>query len=186
VAIQRRYLPKTGRFELFPSLGMVINNSFYWNTILGARAGYYFSEQFGIEATFAFISSNARKVTDDLEDNLNVEIADIVIPESYYGADLKWSPLYGKLGLSGDSVVPFDMYFSLGGGVTQTNQETTPFSAHIGTGQIFAISKAIAFRWDLSLYNYTTDTKGGTISGSFTDLYLSMGVSIFFPEASYR
>ena len=184
--IQRRFLPKTSRFELYPNMGLVVNNSFFWNTILSARFGYNFSEQWGIEGTFAFISSTARKVTDDLEDNLNVEIADIVIPEGYYGADIKWSPLYGKLGLSGNTIVPFDMYFSLGGGLTQTNQETAPFSIHAGTGQIFAISKAFAFRWDLSFYHYSTDTRGGTISGSFTDLYLSMGVSLFFPKATYR
>lgn len=184
--IQRRYLPKTGRFELFPSLGLVANNAFYWNVILGLRFGYYFTESFGLEANIAFISSSSRKVTDDLESNLSVEISEIVIPKGYYGLDFKWSPVYGKMGLSETTIVPFDMYFLAGGGVTQTNQDTSPFTGHIGTGQIFALSKVAAFRWDLGWYFYSTETREGTISGSFTDMYLSLGVSFFFPEAKYR
>jgi outer membrane beta-barrel protein len=184
--IQKRFLPKTSRFEIFPSLGLVANNAFFWNAILSAKIGYYFTESLGVEAGFSFISSDARGVTTNLEDNLSVEIEEIVIPESYMGLDFKWSPVYGKLGLSGDSIVPFDMYFLLGGGVTQTNQDTSPFTVHVGTGQIFAISKMSAFRWDLGWYFYSTDSKEGTISGSFTDMYLTVGLSLFFPDARYR
>ncbi|MGE0632302.1 MAG: hypothetical protein AB7O96_07840, partial [Pseudobdellovibrionaceae bacterium] len=66
---------------------------------------------------------------------------------------------------------------------------------HIGTGQNFAMSKSWAFRWDFSWNFYSANAKIETAPNSrvfetkrqsFNNLYLSLGLSWFFPEASYR
>lgn len=190
--IQRRYLPKTQRFEFYPNIGLVTNNAFFFNALGSLRLGYYLTERWSIEAIGSFFFDSQSSVTKDLKEKKSVNTQSLILPEMYYGLDLKWSPIYGKMGMFNDKIVPFDMYFSLGGGITDTNQDTTPFTIHVGTGQIFAINKWSAFRWDLSAYHYTSRTNvvvnGNNVAkdDSFTDIELTIGVSFFFPEASYR
>lgn len=187
--IQRRYLPKTSRFEFFPSVGAMVNNPFFFNSMIGLRLGYNLTEKWGIEANFGYIMPARQRITKDLESDKQIFTSSFIIPEMFFGADLRWSPIYGKMSFFNSSIVPFDMYFSAGGGITTTNQDTSPMTIHLGTGQIFALSKGVAARWDVSAYMYNSSTsvpEDGAQEGSFVDLYVSLGMSFFFPEASYR
>lgn len=184
--IQRKFLPKTGRLEFYPNAGWILNDVFFFNPVLGGRLGYYFTEQYGVEATYFASSKSERQVTKNIRDR-GVVTEGLVFPESYYGLDFKWSPVYGKMGYFTKSVIPFDHYFMFGGGVTQTNQKTNPTTIHLGTGQNYALSKWLAARWDVSFYWYQSSTTvGGVGGGSFMNLHLTLGVSFFFPEAQYR
>jgi outer membrane beta-barrel protein len=191
--IQKRFLPKSQRFELNPNVGLVTNNAFFRTSFLQARLAYAFTEKLALEFTGAYFMDQKYKVTQDLKSKAHVDTKSLLLPEMYYGADVRWSPIYGKMGSFSEGIVPFDMYFSGGGGIMKTNQDTTPFAIHAGTGQIFALSKAMAFRWDLSMYFYSSDTApagnsggGAKNSQSFTDVQLSLGMSFFFPDATYR
>lgn len=189
--IQKRFLPKSQRFEFNPNLGFITNNAFFMTTYLQGRLAYAITEKWAIEATVALFMDQKYKVTKDLEKEPNpVETKSLLLPEMYYGADIRWSPIYGKMGSFSDGIVPFDMYFSLGAGVMDTNQEESPMAIHIGTGQIFGINKWMAFRWDLSSYMYSSEVVKSNGSGkntdSFTDVQLSLGMSFFFPDATYR
>jgi outer membrane beta-barrel protein len=190
--IQKRFLPKTSRFEFYPNLGFVTNNAFFFSAFIQGRLGYGLSEKWTIEAIAAFFTNSKYKVTKDLKDKESVDTESHLLTKGYYGLDLRWNPLYGKMGVFDHGILPFDMYFSLGAGMMSTNQSTNPMAIHIGTGQIFAIKKSMAFRWDLSGYFYSSDTKvassgkSGTNHESFQDIQLGIGMSFFFPEAKYR
>jgi outer membrane beta-barrel protein len=183
--IQRRYLPKTGRFEFYPNLGFIINDAFFTNTVASGRLGFYFSESYSLELQALILGTQERKITKDLNDNRGVTTRSLVTPQSYYGLDFKWSPVYGKMGSFNSSIVPFDLYFSGGGGMTKTNQGENVFTTHVGTGQIYALAKWAAFRWDLSWYFYSAKATTGS-SGTFTNIYAMVGLSFFFPGAKYR
>ncbi|MES2769040.1 MAG: outer membrane beta-barrel domain-containing protein [Bdellovibrionota bacterium] len=188
--IQKRFLPKSQRFEFNPNLGLITNNAFFMTTFLQGRLAYAITEKWAIEAIVAVFMDQKYKVTKDLEDEASVQTTSLLLPEMYYGADIRWSPIYGKMGSFSEGIVPFDMYFSLGAGIMDTNQEDSPLAIHVGTGQIFGLNKWMAFRWDLSGYMYSSEvTKSngtGKNSDSFTDVQLSLGMSFFFPDATYR
>ncbi|MCB0364840.1 MAG: outer membrane beta-barrel domain-containing protein [Bdellovibrionaceae bacterium] len=190
--IQRRFLPKTKRWEFAGSLMGTINNPFFTNLGAALRGGYYFEEKYGVEAVYFFLSSNERAVTDNLRTKRNVKTESLVTPEGYIGADFKWTPMYGKMTFMNKRIVPFDFYFSAGIGLTKTDQGGNEPTVHLATGQAFALSKKMAVRWDLSWNLYQAKTKvvkSGTERETTTnqdDLYLSLGVSFFFPEATYR
>ena len=187
--IQIRYLPKTSRFELFPNLGVLVNNPFFMNFDAGARLAYGISEKFAIEANFMYIMSTKQKVTTDLMAAPHfVQTSAFVTAQTFYGADIRWSPIYGKMGFFNKSIVPFDMYFSGGAGIMNTTQNTSPMAFHLGTGQIFALSKGTAVRWDVSAYFYNSapNTTSSVKTDSNTDIYVNLGMSFFFPEATYR
>lgn len=183
--IQKRYLPKTGRFELHGGLTTITNDSFYLSGGGEARIAYYFREAHGVEFLYFKFGTTERQITTDLRDINAVATTSLIRPNSYIGLDYKWTPMYGKLTLFNQRLVPFDLYFSFGVGGTGTSASSAAPTVHLGTGQLFALSKKTAFRWDFS-WNFFAD-KG--ISGtyqSFNNLFLSAGVSFFYPEAKYR
>ena len=114
--------------------------------------------------------------------------SNFVSPRGFYGLDFKWIPSYGKMTWANRKITPFDLYFSLGAGMTPTNQGSSEATLHLGTGQTFALSKSNAIRWDLSWFMFTsasTIDKSGTRS-LYHNVLFSIGWSWFFPEANYR
>jgi outer membrane beta-barrel protein len=186
--IQKRFLPKTKRFEAYGGMSGILNDKFFSSFGLSSRIGYSFSERYGIELVSFLLTTTERQVTSDLRDRRGVTTTNFVTPKSYYGVDFKWTPVYGKMTWLNKRITPFDLYFSGGMGMTNTNQSRSEPTFHVGTGQIFAITKSSAFRWDFSwnFYSASSGVTGATQSGSYNNLLITLGASFFFPEATYR
>jgi outer membrane beta-barrel protein len=86
----------------------------------------------------------------------------------------------------GNMITPFDLYFAAGLGLTSTNARFSEPTVHLGTGQIFAINKSLAFRWDFSWNFYSARNTVTSDLSNQNNLFMSMGASFFFPEAKYR
>lgn len=185
--IQKRFLPKTGRFELFGGALLTLNDVYFLSGGLTGRFAYNFSERYGVELVAIYLQTTEREVVDDLKD-LGVQTQSFVTPETFIGLDFKWSPVYGKMTYRDRKITPFDLYFSIGAGMTGTNMGSSEPTLHLGTGQTFALSKSMAFRWDFSwnVFSAATDSKAGGDSSMYNNLYLTVGMSLFFPEATYR
>lgn len=186
--IQRKFLPRTQRFEFSGNLLISTNNQFFNNIGLGLKAAYGFTEAYGIEATYLFLGSSARDVTTSLEDNQKIATTSLVQPESYMGLSFKWTPVYGKIAWFERKIIPFDLYFTPGLGVTSTANGGSESTVSIGAGQLFALSKATAVRWDFvwNFYQATTVDNGQSSKQNQNDLFLMIGYSFLFPEAKYR
>ncbi len=184
--IQKRYLPHTGRFEAYIAANTILNDAFFTTIGADGRLAYYFTERYGVELQAMGMISSDRRTTEDLR-KASVATTSFVQPKSYFGLDFKWSPVYGKMTYRNRRIIHFDMYFSAGGGSTSHSQGSSP-TIHLGTGQNFALTKAMTFRWDLGLNMYSATSTVGTsrASSSYQNLFLGAGVSWFFPEASYR
>ena len=155
--IQKRFLPKTGRFELFAAPSIVLNDPFFMVSGANIRLGYYFREMYGFELTAWMMSKSDRQSTKDLA-RKTVTTTSLISPKNYLGAAFKWAPIYGKFSFFNRTIIPFDHYFNFGLGQTQTSRDENAYTLNLATGQNFAISKAWAFRWDLTwnLYQATT------------------------------
>ena len=188
--IQKRFLPKTGRFEFAASLMQNLNNPFFNSFGVAARAAYYFRERYAAELLGAFASTSSRQVTNDLLHNRQISTDNVVTSKGFYAVAFKWNPIYGKITLLNKSIVPFDLNFNFGLGVTPLMNNSTAPTLHIGTSQVFAWTKSIAFRWDLVWNMYqasiTDPSNGQKGTLNQNDLFLGVGMSFFFPEATYR
>ena len=196
--IQRRFLPKTGRFEAYIAGGTNLNDAFFVGNGLQGRFGYYLSERWGIEAVASLFNNSDREVTQELKDR-GVQTLGQVSTDTFYGIDIKWTPIYGKYAYFNEKIVPFDLYFSFGLGITDpkigepeegsnlTVQDPgQPLTIRFGTGQIFALTKWMAFRWDLSWHFFNVQSPIDDSESLQNNLFLNLGISFFFPEAKYR
>ncbi|MCM2281499.1 MAG: outer membrane beta-barrel domain-containing protein [Bdellovibrionaceae bacterium] len=186
--IQKRYLPKTKRFELFAGASGILNDAFFMSVGLMGRVGFYFSERYGLEANAWMLNTSEKQITSDLRMKRGVATESFISAESYYGLDFKWTPIYGKMAWNNKTITPFDLYLSAGGGVTGTNSGASEPTLHVGAGQIFALSKGRAFRWDFSWNFFSAESAVATSRGRsmYNNLFLTVGMSWFFPEATYR
>lgn len=191
--IQKKYLPKTGRFQLYAAGGLTTNSP--WFTNLGAKLnlGYHFNESFGLELSGIFLTNTENSSAKDLRANNNLQPDKFVTTKYNVGLDLIWSPIYGKITTLDNRIIPFDMYFAFGGGSSgTTSQEKNVPTFHVGTGQIFALSKSMAVRWDYSWNFYQATPVADAASttapskSTYNDLIFTAGISFFFPEADYR
>ena len=188
--ITRRFLPKTDRFEASFGTGMLVNDAFFDDIDMSGRLGFHFSEQYSAELSLFKVIPSARDVISGLQ-NHGVQTSSLVTPLMYFGADLKWCPIYGKMAFLNRKIIHFDHYFTVGGGSTVTNAATSAPTLQFGTGEIFALNKNWAFRWDLDWMSYSVATNsitgaGGSINQTINNIYVTLGFSFFFPGATYR
>jgi outer membrane beta-barrel protein len=183
--LQKKYLPKTNRFQAYAGTGLITNDAFF-NTLAGSlKFGYFFVENMGIEASYVALTTSEAKSNKELKEIQGVTTENLVYPKSYMGLDFMWVPIYGKVTYYNQRILNFDMYFTFGMGNTEIQNSLTASTFHVGTGQIFALSKAFSLRWDFSWSFF--DAKQVDLSTStVNNLLLTAGVSFFFPEAKYR
>lgn len=190
--LQKRYQPKSKRFQATLALGGITNDPWFMGMGLSGRFAYHFTEAWGIEGTFTALSNSEREAAKELYENNRVSTSSIVATKGYMGIDAYWSPIYGKMSLQNRRIIPFDMYFTAGMGQSNVDGATSSSVSafHVGTGQIYAINKSWGFRWDFSWNTFSAPQKdattGKTSATQFNNLILMLGGSFFFPEAKYR
>lgn len=190
--IQKKYLDKTSRFEFWIAGALALNSQFH--NLFGANAAfsYHFNETWGLELQGAYFTNMEKSITNNLSTKQNIATKSIVVPEAFYGLSLRWSPIYGKISLREKTINPFEMYFSLGGGMTMTEDGQSVPTIHGGVGQVYPMNKNTTFRWALS-YNFFSANARADLNGSIRGqkvnsslFYLSAGVSFFFPFSEAR
>jgi outer membrane beta-barrel protein len=185
--IQKRFLPKTNRFQFFAGLASVMNDPWFNGIGFNTKFAFNIREAWGVELTGIFLNNSQRDSIKELNSQNNISTGSFIATKSYFGLDVLWIPIYGKMSLSNSRIVPFDFYFSGGGGSTSVEQGTGGSTFHLGTGQIFALSKYSAVRWDFSWNSYSgKPDAAGFQPSTFNNLILSLGLSFFFPGAGYR
>jgi len=190
--IQKRYMPKTNRFEFSSTIGTSVNNAFYTNWGFVGKLGYYWNEQWGLEAMYYWLNSSQRDITNKLHDKQGVETRSLVVPENFLGLAVKWVPIYGKVAWFNKRIIPFDLFFAAGGGLSKTGLNESEPTVHLSAGQLFYVSKSWGVRWDIAINSYNAKIlkSNGTslveTSKYQTDLFMAIGAVFYFPEASYR
>lgn len=185
IVLQRNYMPKTERFQVFGGLAFLPTDVFYKTLGLQVRTAYHFTEAWGLELTGLFLGSVRSAELSDVESKQNVNVEALVSPKTYYGLDVYFNSVYGKAAFNERKIIPFEVYFTGGIGKmsTATSQNLNAF--HLGMGQLFSVSRSNALRLDLSLLSYNSLTVTGD-SQLTNNLLLTVGFGHFMPEAQYR
>ena len=184
--LQKRYQPKTERFQFNAGFSYMTNDPWNMASGLNLKLAYGFTEAWAFEGLYYSMNSSAKEDVSLLNKNHNVDTSALIATKSIVGAQVVWTPMYGKISLLNRRIVPYDMYFSAGAGnaTLAGGDSTSANSILAGTGQVFALTKGMGFRWDLLLNRFTAKTEGN--QQTFNNLVLSLGFSFYFPEVSKR
>ena len=151
--VQNRKYPKSGKFELGLSYGMLSADPFIDDTTLGAFVGYHFSEFWGLRAFYWKDSTSKSDGWNKAQTQSNIFI-NTNAAQSFTGAEIKFVPMYGKLSLLGKQIIYFDFNLFAGGGIRKTESGSI-FSPVIGFGQQFYFTKYFVCGIDYRLMHYT-------------------------------
>jgi len=189
---------KEGRHELTPTLGLSLGDAFFTKYMLGIEYGYHLAETWMLGFNFSYaLSTPSGAVTRcnssgqgcrlPTKEELSRAPGDF---GSMAGIDLSWAPLYGKISVLAESVLHFDTYLLVGGGVLQTRitppsgtklEEAFTPEIHLAIGQRYVLSRSAALRFEVRDVLYQTELQGKTGPGKSiqNQLLFSLGLSFF-------
>ncbi|OGR03690.1 MAG: hypothetical protein A2284_14145 [Deltaproteobacteria bacterium RIFOXYA12_FULL_61_11] len=189
VVQKKRYL-KRGKVEITPKGGIVVNDNFLKVNPVGLTFDIFFSEYWALELEGLYVITSKTSFTEYLEQDFDI------VPEynsqTWQGiGSLQWCPLYGKMSFLAGTIIPYDMFFTLGGGMVGTDSGAYPLGS-FGFGQRFFLFPLLVLRFDLK-FNYIKEkiqvldpTTGNAIEGELRpndkfDFGVFGGLSLFLP-----
>lgn len=169
--VQDRTYTREGRLSAGLFSGVMSSEPFYFYLPIGARLGYHFSNQLGVEVEGSFVDAQGvlthnTKLTNFLDDSRESFDADKHTEDRYLWrshAVVNWSPLYGKLAFLQRKLTHFDFNLSAGAGAVSVerpseNRESVSTTVVpevvLGTGIQFFATPDLAIRADGRLYLY--------------------------------
>ncbi len=187
--LQRRYMPKSGRVQIYGGLSSVVNDPWSSTNGYNGRLAYGITEAFGIEVAVYGLDSTLSRAAMRLSEQHNINSQSFGTTSGFTGGYLMWTPFYGKLSYRQQKIVSFDTYVNFGYGSTVINtvqpgkqgvsiSSTQGFS--LGGGQVYSINRSFGLRWDLTWNRYDLPI------GGVDNLLFTLGFSLYVPEASYR
>jgi len=118
--IQKRYLQKTFRGELNVSLSSIINNKFFYVAGASGHLGFFVRDAHSLGIESYAMGLAEKLVSSDLIKPPNRILPySFVVSQLYSGVYYKWSPVFGKFAILDRDVVYFDMFFTIGMGMTK-------------------------------------------------------------------
>lgn len=199
--VSGRLLVKSGRQEFTPSLGMSLGDPFFTKYMVGLRYAYHLGEQWsvGVGGFWAESTPSGAVTTCDSRglDCRTPTAEDLARAPGAFnlllGADVSWAPLYGKISVLAESVLHFDTYVAVGGGVLQTRHippgrldSVEAFAPHgsIAVGQRFFLTRHATLRLELRDLVYPLEIQGrtGPETSLQNQLLFSVGLSVFFGQ----
>lgn len=204
--IQNRTFSKAGKLYLSAVYGTLMNDPFAKAKPFGAHVGYYFTEDFGIEASYLATSSEPSDSVTKFKSLGSTVKPNYNLPGNSYALSATYTPFYAKLAFMNMAIMYFDMGFTAGFGMTEYEQvvqardggglpivgqdtkvkQTAPHF-EIGVMQQLFLSKNFAFRLDIKNSFFTetiapydnTATGAKDESGSKNNTYITFGLTLF-------
>ena len=199
--LQRKTFLKLGRWEAAPHVAFVANDPFLNRYIVGTSLAYNITEIFALEASFDFSPDlderDWKPLTTQLveENHVSPDISKL----TYFGSlTFQFSPIYGKVALSGRNIINFDIFGNFGFGITRTaddlealqatgdpRAEATQFQAHpttnFGGGLRIIFNENLAARVEARSLVYI-ETVNSTTLEMKNNFILQGSMSFFFPN----
>lgn len=201
-----------GRFEVSPGIGLSVRDAFFTKVFFGAALTYHFTESIAVSArggyNLSLISGAAQictagtsstppscrsptleELTTQLESNGTRSTANVAygLNTVLASVDFQWAPIYGKLSLSAERMLSFNMYALLGPSLVMYGPNSElGVGGNVGLGFRFFLNKFLTIRTELRdniYYERGVGTNAdGEPNGSLRNqLMVEFGFSIFLP-----
>lgn len=178
--VQKRLFQKAGRHELSAMGGLYAADLLSSSYLLQGAYTYHFTEDLGLEASFAYTRAESDLV-EIVETDTSFTALRLDTPVYIYQGHLLWSVAYGKLRWFSGSISRFDLHLSLGGGVTD-NQTAEGLTLSGGLGMKLHFTQWLSMRIDIRDQVLGQELLGQ--SEVVNNLAATLGLSVFLPFSS--
>ena len=187
--------------EASPHLAFVANDPFLNRYIVGTGLAYNITEIFAVEMSFDFAPDLGERDWKPLTKQLVEEnhVSPDISKLTYFGSlTFQFSPIYGKVAMSGRDIINFDIFGNFGMGATRTaddlealqatddpRAQATQFQVHpttnFGGGLRIIFSENLAARVEGRSLVYI-ETVNSTTLEMKNNFILQASMSFFFPN----
>ncbi len=193
--LQNRKFRKAGKLHVNVGGGITTSGAFVDATAIQGRAGFFFSEDWGLEGIYSKNSGEENETAKGVRASGGGGTGTTPfrrIVDSYYGGMLLWSPFYSKINTF-NKIVYMDWIFGLGyAQLKESNNKlriqsgpsfegVETLETHSGilwsAGMKFYINESFSIRTDLTAIHYSADnisTTGSSYKSNF-DATVSLG-----------
>jgi outer membrane beta-barrel protein len=193
---------KAGRFEATATGNLSLNDAFFRKYFGGVKLGYHLAESLSVAVHGAgglavksgsAVRCSASGCSDATETMLRQVPGRI---RWLAGAEVAWSPIYGKLNFFSEQVAHFDLSVFGGPDVIAYDEVlhadeadagrspgmATTFGGHLGVGVRVFFTPAVAARLELKDYLYSVQVPNVGSGGDLQNqLFAELGLSFFLP-----
>jgi outer membrane beta-barrel protein len=180
-AVQRIWAKKDGRFELFPSWGISMNDPYVSHQAASLAANYYITEVLAVGVNFLWYGDLNR------EQDLNFQITRsfrVLIPINEYllgwNLNFSYTPLYGKFSVFRKLIFNWDVWITGGIGMLWTRPIPVidveyrkfdwdwRFAGNLGIGLRIFLTRYLAIATEIRDYMYMEKLENTTPPSSWT------------------
>jgi outer membrane beta-barrel protein len=198
---------KAGRFELTATGNLSLNDAFYSKYFGGLKLGYHFSEAWSVSAQGALGSTAATGSAVVCPKGAGCTEADdamlFQVPgklRRIVGAEVAWSPVYGKLNVFAEKVAHFDLSILAGADLISYDEVLGPSEAaalaasggdpslvstvggHVGLGARLFLKEWLALRLEVKDYVYGVEVPNNQDGKDWQNqIFTELGLSFFLP-----
>lgn len=152
--VQNRLFSKDGRIALSAYYAMFVDEPWSDGPTYGVNLNYYLSERYGVELAYSSSDTEDSDATARLSEQGGKPNHGKL--KTFYGAAFNWVPFYAKMSVLNSQIIYFDMSLSVGGGVTEYEQQREEGSGIMKTSptltfditQHFFLTNWLALRFD--------------------------------------
>ncbi len=193
--IHKRLFQKDGRHEISIFGGVIPNDDFFVYYPVGLKYDYYFSEDFALEVSGAYLIGVNSELEDFIETTLAPGSYEVNLPQALEwkaGAGVMWTPVYGKFGAFATKLAHFDFGIALGidvlgtkvakTGATVTEQSRIDVGGNVGATVRFFVWDFIAIRLDYRHTFYNGRNAEDESRGLSHAAEITLGLGFWTPE----
>ncbi len=177
--VQQRAVLKSGRFELLVGAGLVANDQMYDHWLATTTGRVHVSEWISIGATYAKYFSDPSDLQSTVMNDFEV-FPELSAMRWYAGGDVTFVAMDGKFVFFDDSIVYWDLYASIGGGVTVTSRSDDPKpTGMIGAGMRIFLTDWLTLTFELRDHMFIEKFNAG--NEFVNNVVGQAGLTLFIP-----
>lgn len=177
--VQQRPVLKSGRFELFVGAGIVANDTMYDHWLATGTGRVHVSEWISIGATYAKFFSEESDLQATIAKDYEV-FPELSATRWYAGGDVTFVAVDGKFTFFDSAIAYWDIYASIGGGVTVTSRSDSPKpTGMVGVGWRLFLADWLTFSVELRDYIFVEQFNAG--NELVNNLVGQAGITLFIP-----
>ena len=176
--VEQRPFLQALRFEMTPMFGYTVNETMYEYLQVGGFGRFHITEEWSVGGVYEHYFSGTTDTYEDVQDTFQL-FPEKALIRWYAGGEVLWSPLYAKAIVFGSWIVHWNLYLTVGAGVTQTGPDGLHVTGTVGGGARFFLTEWLTFNVEVRDHIYVEPYKAG--DEIINNLVLHTGFGFFLP-----